>query len=118
MSDKELVFYIFNLYLNPKYTNHIEDLISSKIDFGVKDIYELSKEDCIRTYIDLLRKTIHKIITIYGNRFVRARPNIRFLNYYNTVIRNPHTLQKILKDINEFRTKNWYWKKFRKKNEG
>ena len=118
MSDKELVFYIFNLYLNPKYTNNIEDLISSKIDFGVKNIYKLPKEDYTRTYVDLLQKTIRIIINTYGNRLVRARPNIRFLNYYNTVIKNPHTLQKILKDINEFRTKNWYWKKFRKKNEG
>ena len=50
------------------------------IDCAMK---ELSKEDCTRTYIDLLRKTIHRMIIIYGNRFVRARPNMRFLNYYN-----------------------------------
>lgn len=117
MSDKELVFYIFNLLLSQKYTKHIKDLIFNKIDFGVKNIYKLPKED--RTYVELLQKTIYKMIVVYGNnRIVHSRPNIRFLNYYNTVIRNPHTLQKILKDINEFRTKNWYWKKFRKKNEG
>lgn len=117
MSDKELVFYILNLFLSQKfYTKRIEDFISSKIDFGVKSIYKLSKEDI--TYIDLLQKAIHKIVIIYGDKVIHFRPNKNFLNYYNTVIRNPHTLQKILKDINEFRTKNWYWKKFRKKNEG
>jgi len=88
MSDKELVFYIFNLYLDPKYTNNTEDLISSKIDFGVKSIYKLPKEDKDRIYVDLLQKAIKIIIITYGkNRIVRARPNMRFLNYYNTVIK-------------------------------